>query len=143
MLHFVQPFPVNSSHSRGITAISTATGSWRVAAELLAAENGDRTLGLAQRRADFMRTPRAPGDNCVELDAEVTLPDRRSVPASWLTLVSLEDLHLDDARREASRPPKHPCPRRPHFSTTHTGLVSLRSGWRPDDTLVVFDAGHA
>ena len=138
MLHFTQPFGEHLSntgdHGDQFKDRQFALGT-------LATINRDPSLRWLSGTLSYAHYRTFPGDDGVELDAEVTLPGKRSVPVSWLTLIALEDLRLDD-KKAAAVPAaiKPPIPTALHDRSR--GLISLRNGWGADDTFVVFDASQ-
>lgn len=138
MLHFTQPFgehlSLTGDHGDQFRDRQFALGT-------LAADTGDKSLRWLIGKLSYAHYRTLPGDDCVELDAEIKLPHQASVPVSWLTLALLDELRLDDPKSIVD-----PAKARPAISTTFhdrsRGLISFRSAWKADDTFVVFDAGQ-
>ena len=132
MLHFVQPWGTYLTNTGDFGGGSF--GRREFALPRLATETGDPSLlwllGTLSHDSNHVLT----GGNAIEYASEVPLRPGVQVPANRRTLLVLED--MKGARHPSKlRIPTAYCDRR-------RGIVSLRSGWRADDTFVVFDGSH-
>ena len=118
ILHFVQPW--------GNNIINTGDGSDRwdhreYILPRLAQETDDPTLLWL-----FFRSREFPN--------EVAFGRERHVPATAISLIHLGAITAPVAPARAKTPTQ--------FRDRRRGIVSFRSGWRPDDTLVVLDGSQ-
>ncbi len=131
LLHFVQPWGQDLSNTGDH---GDDFGSRELVLARLAARTKDPALVWLYRTLHYTRGVLKPLQTIPGVHVEVPLAPGEQVPASFRTLLTLDV--LGRGRPPAlTKPPTAFCDRQ-------RGIVSFRSGWGAEDTLVVFDGSQ-
>ena len=131
LLHFVQPW---GEHLCNTGDMGSSIDSREFILSRLATLTGDRTLLWLAQMLSYPPYTSGQWSESVSMWKEVTVGRGAHLPASYMSLLVLDDL----------RKPVHPATARvpTQFVDRGRGIVSFRSGWKADDTLVVFDGSQ-
>jgi hypothetical protein len=133
MLHFVQPWGTYLSNTGDFGGGSLGRREFALAR--LAKRTDDPTLLWLLGTLPQDDNSILIGQQQISFPREVELRPGVEVPVNWRTLLVLSELGIKSRHPSATKPPTPYCDRR-------RGIVSFRSGWNDDDTLVIFDGSH-
>ena len=131
VLHFVQPWGENLSNTGDH---GDDFGEREFVLARLAHETGDWTLTWLLGTLYYTHGMVHPENLCPEFYIEVPLRRGFRTHASAMSLIVLDDL------KKAVHPARAKLPTQ--FRDRSRGIVSFRSGWNRDDTLLVFDGSQ-
>lgn len=131
VLHFAQPW---GEHLSNTGDAGNDFPNRQFALARLATETRDPALLWLLGTLSFPSNTVGAWVERTKMYVEVETSKRYRVPASWLTLAVLDDLQK----------PRHPARAKlpTQFCDRTRGIVSFRSGWDRDATLVVFDGAQ-
>ncbi len=164
MLHFVQPWGENLSNTGDH---GDQLRERQFALPRLATRTGDAAVLWLCGAITYTHSQTFAADPLPELDAELRVRPGVHVPVSWLSLAALGDMDEAAMGRRPAPPAKgqirrvrgrgaasrndgspihaaggHPGATPTAFRDRARGIVSFRSGWREDDSLLIFDGSQ-